>query len=97
MAYRVTFDRPALRALGATGLSRAALVLVPVNVRYNLEHAADQFRGDRDPADPSRFLHTFILADAGRLHRLEFGVNDTATPGEMRVESVRHTPGGPFP
>ena len=72
------------RAIGAFGLSRAALIRLLIHLRTELEDHADRYRQARDPAHPDLyFWFEVTLWDQGRPRSFRFTVDDARAAGYL--------------
>jgi hypothetical protein len=78
-------------------LSRVGMLALLDELHQALRDRAEQYRDDRDPADPDLFRLRLGRTYLGRLHLFHFAVNDRLAPGRLSVVEVVHTPLGPFP
>jgi hypothetical protein len=84
--------RAAINGLTASGiLSRSGMLRAYNAVRIQLPLRARHYRQTRDAADPDCFSYPVGFLDRGVWHRFTFRVNDSATPGLLVVESMKHT------
>jgi hypothetical protein len=91
MARKVSIDKPVLRAIGSSGLSRAGCIVVVSCLLDDLGAHYDRFRMNRHPDDPDLFfVFPFRMLDEETWHAFDFSINDTTTEGWLFVEEVIH-------
>jgi hypothetical protein len=79
-------------ALGGMNLPRESLLRLLNHLRDYLPENEQQFRNDRDPADPDtlfRYTHSLFIGDRWRL--FVFSICDSISPDHFFVESVLTT------
>jgi len=92
-SFHVHIRRRARREIGASGLSRRALVRFLSWLYDELEHRAARHQGNRGSGQPERILVRKLILDGGVSHHFVFAVDDQQ-PGKLFIEDCRRGTGG---
>jgi len=98
VAWWVNITREVVEGLQSFGFQNPSPEQILQSVEHYLRTQGETWFEDRWNKCPEQFfVFTHILAEGGRLHTLEFVVEDTSkTVGVLNVVWVEHYPGNPL-